>query len=58
MCRSNGEMVDHLLIHCNVAYALWGDVFQMFGIQWVLPGNVASLLFSYINWFGKQGSDI
>jgi len=25
----------------------------MFGIQWVLTGNVASLLFSWRNWFCK-----
>ena len=27
MCRSNGELVDHILIHCDVAYALWGVAF-------------------------------
>ena len=46
MCQHHGETADHLLIHCDVAFALWGDVFQMFGIHWVLPENVASLLFS------------
>jgi hypothetical protein len=23
MCKSNGELVDHLLLHCEVAYANW-----------------------------------
>lgn len=27
MCRTNGELVDHLLIHCDVAYALCGVAF-------------------------------
>ena len=50
--------MDHLLIHCDTAYALWGDVFQIFGLLWVMSGNVASLLFSWRNWFGKHGLDI
>ena len=24
VCQINGEIVDHLLIECDVAYALWG----------------------------------
>ena len=38
--------MDHLLIHCDAAYALRGDVFQRFGVQWVMPGDIVSLLFS------------
>ena len=30
----------------------------MFGIQWVMPGNVVSVLFSWRNWLSKLGSDI
>ena len=26
-CQCNDEMVDHLLLHCNDAYALWSEVF-------------------------------
>ena len=28
----NGAMIDHLLIHYDVAYGLWGLVFITFGI--------------------------
>lgn len=58
MCQSNRESVDHLLIHCDITFALWGVLFQMLGIWWVLPGNVVSFLFSQRNWFGKYGLDI
>ena len=58
MCRRQGETAAHLLNRCDIAYALWGDVFQMFGIHWVMPRNVASLLFRRRNWFGKRGSDM
>lgn len=40
------ETVDQFLIHCDAAYALRGDVFQRFGVQWVMPGDIVSLLFS------------
>ena len=58
MCQSNGELVDLLLLHCDVAYALWGFALQIFGIQWVMLSNVDTLLFSWKNWFGKHGSDL
>ena len=31
MCHCNGEMVDHLLLHCDKAYRLWSLVFRTFG---------------------------
>ena len=31
---------------------------MMFGIQWVLPDKVASLLFGWHNWLGKHSSNI
>ena len=36
--------MDHLLIHCNMAFELWSFIFRMFGIQWVLPKMVLDLL--------------
>ena len=50
--------MDHLLIHCPVAYSLWMRMLQVFGIQWVMPGLVKSLLFCWYNWFGKFSLDI
>ena len=45
MCRSNGETVDHLLLHSGKAYRLWSLVFRSFGFSWVLPISVADTLF-------------
>ena len=33
LCRRSGETVSHLLLHCDVTYALWCAVFSMFGVQ-------------------------
>ena len=43
MCYCNRVTVDQFLIHCDAAYALRGDVFQRFGVQWVMPGDIVSL---------------
>jgi len=37
MCKMNGESVDHLLLHCEVARALWNVIFSRFSLSWVMP---------------------
>uniref|UniRef100_A0A2N9GKS0 Rhodanese domain-containing protein n=1 Tax=Fagus sylvatica TaxID=28930 RepID=A0A2N9GKS0_FAGSY len=58
MCKNHWETGDHLLLHCEVATALWNYVFTMFGIQWVLPATVLDMLFGWHNWFGKRSSAV
>jgi hypothetical protein len=58
MCCSNGETVDHLLLHCPVVAVLWSWIFQAFGVHWVLSGTVADLLFRWWNGLGRHSSDI
>ena len=33
MCKRCGESMDHLLLHCSIAWELWSMVFCLFGIQ-------------------------
>ena len=33
MCKRCGESVDHLLLHCPIAWELWSLVFCLFGIH-------------------------
>ena len=47
MCRCNGKMMDHLLLHYGKTYQLWSLVFRSFGISWVLPRSVADTLFGW-----------
>ena len=44
MYHCSGETVDHLLIHCSVAFELLSFTFRRFGIQWVLPEKILDLL--------------
>jgi hypothetical protein len=43
MCKKNGETVDHLLLHCEIARALWHTIFNRFGLLWVMPRRVGDL---------------
>jgi hypothetical protein len=35
--------VDHLLLHCDVAFTLWNHVFSRFDMSWVMPRRVVDL---------------
>ena len=54
----NGESVNHLLLHCPVVHSLWVFMLQVFGVQWVMLGSVAGLLFCWHHWLGNHTSDI
>ena len=58
LCCCNEEFVGHLMIFCLGAHSLWMYTFQLFGIDWVMPGLVADLLFCWYHWFGKHNSNI
>ena len=58
MCRYCGETVDHLLLHCEMAYRLWSFVFITFGLSWVISRSIPDLLFGWWNWLGKHSSQI
>ena len=44
MCKENGESISHLLLHCSAAMEIWSFMFNIFGIQWVMPGGVIDLV--------------
>ena len=43
LCKSDGESVDHLILHCETASALWHAIFSHFGLSWVMSNGVADL---------------
>ncbi|RVW63007.1 hypothetical protein CK203_059285 [Vitis vinifera] len=49
LCGIAEETVDHLLIHCTKARALWELLFNLFGVMWVLPSSVKEIL---LRWHG------
>ena len=58
LCRCDEETMDHLLIHCRFASTLWSEVLIMFGVQWVMPDTIVSLLFAWRNWLGTYSSKV
>ena len=47
MCKKSGELVNHLLLHCPIAYDLWSMVWALFGLQWVMLHGVSALFSSW-----------
>jgi exonuclease III len=55
LCKKNGESVDHLLLHCEVATYLWHSVFTLIGMEWVMPEKVIDL---FACWNQVGGRDL
>jgi hypothetical protein len=54
MCKSSGESVNHLLMHCSVARELWNLILILFGVQWAMPRDVVDLLTCWNGSLGKS----
>lgn len=51
-CKCNGQIVDHLLLHCPIATELWSMEFGLFGVYWVMSKTVVDL---FTSWQGQLG---
>lgn len=49
MCTKSGEMVDHLLLHCEFARAMGNYFSGRVGLAWVMPKRLVDFL---ANWRG------
>ena len=55
MCKCNGKLVDHLLLHCLVATDLWSMVLGFFGVSSSL---LARLVWSSSKWSHMNSSPL
>ena len=53
MCKCNGELVDHLFLHCPIAMDLWSMILGLFGVSWVMPKSVVGIA-CWQGWFGHH----
>jgi hypothetical protein len=53
LCKLEGESVDHLLLHCEVAHTLWNTILSRFGLSLVMPNSVVDLMFC---WWSRGNS--
>ena len=44
VCKNTSENVDHLFLHCTVAYFLWSNLYKTFNLSWLAPASCYSLL--------------
>ena len=58
MCKRNGESVDHLFLHCPIAFEMWTMVFTLFGIYWVMPKTLVDLLACWQGKFGRHHNGV
>ena len=47
MCKGESNSVDHLLVYCKVARALWELAMNRLGICWAAPNYVSSHLLAW-----------
>ena len=52
LCRSDGESVNHLQLHCPFVHDLWAFIFCLVRTNWVMPNSVEAMLKS---WDGVRG---
>jgi len=43
MCKNSGESIDHLLLHCDVAWDIWSFFYSLFRVEWAMPRRVLDL---------------
>jgi hypothetical protein len=43
MCMKSEELVNHLLLYCEIASALWNTIFNCVRLAWVMPNWVVDL---------------
>jgi len=53
MCKKSEELVDHLLLHCEIANTLWNTILSRARLAWVMPKRVVDL---FACWRGQLGS--
>lgn len=55
LCTCSEESVNHLFLHCPLAFDLWQFVFSVFGFHWVMPKCMKDVIYSWSGWCGTQG---
>ena len=56
MCKNHQENLNHLFIHCVVAWELCSVIFCLFGVSWMMPHSVQEMLSCWMGLFGKRSN--
>ncbi|RVW64358.1 hypothetical protein CK203_047027 [Vitis vinifera] len=44
LCKGNGELIDHLFLHCPITIGLWHKLFNLAGLAWVPPRSIVDMM--------------
>ena len=44
LCKGNGELIDHLFLHCPITIGLWHKLFNLAGLAWVPPRSIGDMM--------------
>ena len=58
MCKRNGEITDHLHLHCPVSQEPWNMACSLFWVHWVMSCSVVELLASWSNKLNRLRSKV
>lgn len=58
MCKKDDESVDHLFLHCPVAFTLWLRLCRGGNLSWVIPATCVALFWKKHKYFGGRKWDV
>ena len=44
LCKGNGELIDHLFLHCPLTLGLWHKLFGLVRMDWIPPRNIGDMM--------------
>ena len=56
ICKKMWWGCDSLFLHCAVASDMWGMVYSLFGVSWVMPLSVREMIKGWKGCFGRHGN--
>ena len=54
LCMKQGELADHLFLHCFVSSGLWHKLFQLAKMDWVPPRSISDMMSINYKGFGNS----